>query len=447
MRQLRIIALRLWGTFAFVVAGAFAQSASTTNQDDWLRPTQSFNEQLPYWLRFSGQYRSRWEAKDGLSFSTGDDGYLLSRLWVGMQIRPTKWLTIFGQTQDARVFANNLIPSKPPYQNTFDIHQAYVRIGQRETGWADLEVGRQELALGSSRLIGVSHWLNTPRVFDAVRLGLHRDGVRVDLFSSSVVQNRDGVIDHHSQGDNVHGVFGSFYNVIPKAALEPYFFWRLESARFTPTEISKSGHLDEKTFGFRLIGSLPAHWDYETEMVKQLGSLGNNSIQAWAGYWTIGRRFEDMAGKPRPYIQYNYASGDNNPSDRTNGTFDQLYPSAHDRMGLADLIGWRNVRNLQVGLFLEQNRRWSWKFVYHNNWLATNRDGLYTASGALVVRPAMRDVSRYIGAELDAQANYRWNSALDFGVGYAHLFTGMFLNQTTDGKDFNYPYVVATYSF
>jgi hypothetical protein len=416
-------------------------------EENSFAPLEVLDERLPSWLQFSGEYRSRWEARAGQNFSTGDDGYLLSRLWLTTEIKPTEWLSFVGQMQDSRVFFNSLIPSRPTYQNTLDIHQAYVQVGQREKGWADLRVGRQELHFGGQRLIGYSHWSNSPRAFDAVRVGLHTDGIRVDLFSSSVVQAREGVVDHHSQGDDLHGAYGSLYHLLPHAVLEPYFFWRLENARLTPGEISRSGHLDEKTFGFRLVGGLPRSWNYEMEMAKQFGSLGLASIHSWAGYWSVGRKFKDVASEPRPFATYNYASGDKNPHDRTEGTFDQLYPSGHDKLGLADQIGWRNIHNMQFGMDLKPGTKWTLKLAYQHDWLASSRDGLYSTSGTFVVKPVARPVSTNVGQELDFQAKYSWNSALELGVGYAHFFTGEFLNQTTKGKDFNYPYAMLTCTF
>ena len=43
------------------------------------------------------------------------------------------------------------------------------------------------------------------------------------------------------------------------------------------------------------------------------------------------------------------ASGDANPADGIRGTFDQLYPTAHDKYGLADQVGWRNIHHVRVG--------------------------------------------------------------------------------------------------
>ena len=91
--------------------------------------------------------------------------------------------------------------------------------------------------------------------------------------------------------------------------------------------------------------------------------------------------------------------------------------------------------------------KWTLKFAYQRDWLTSSHDGLYGTSGTFVVKPVAASVSTDVGQELDLQAKYTWNRTVELGAGYAHFFTGEFLNQTTRGKDFNYPYCMLTYTF
>ncbi len=50
------------------------------------------------------------------------------------------------------------------------------------------------------------------------------------------------------------------------------------------------------------------------------------------------------------FVEYNYASGNKNPNGSTWGTHDQIYPSSHDKMDFGDQFGWRNIRDLRVGV-------------------------------------------------------------------------------------------------
>jgi len=129
----------------------------------------------------------------------------------------------FGEFQDAR--AVNLPVQGAGIRDEADIRQAYVRIGQ-EGGWWDVKAGRQKMAFGSERVIGAGEWGNTARVFDAVRLGIHHKNDRVDIFSSSVVVNNSKDLDHHMDGDNLHGVYGSFSSWLKGSKIEPYLLLR-----------------------------------------------------------------------------------------------------------------------------------------------------------------------------------------------------------------------------
>jgi hypothetical protein len=275
----------------------------------WLFPVQNLNQALPRWLRFGGEYRSRIESEDGIKYTTANDTYLLSRFRLNMTIQPAKWLSFFGETQDSRVFFNQHIPETLPYQNTWDIRQGYVHLGSSAEGWADVIVGRQVLAFGDERVIGPSDWVNAGRTFDAARLDLHQNGYRVSLFASSVVVGVDGAMDHHLAGKNLYGVYGSFKNAIPEVALEPYVLWRVAPANAGLPETASRGHLNETTTGLRVEGALPAAFDYGIEMDRQTRSLGQSSIRAWAGYWSLGRTFRSVSAAPRIFIESNYASG------------------------------------------------------------------------------------------------------------------------------------------
>jgi hypothetical protein len=48
--------------------------------------------------------------------------------------------------------------------------------------------------------------------------------------------------------------------------------------------------------------------------------------------------------------------------------------------------------------------------------------------------------SSHVGAELDLVVDYKENRHVSNGLGFAHLFTGRFLNESTEGKDYNNPF-------
>jgi hypothetical protein len=413
----------------------------------WLFPVERLNQALPRWLRFGGQFRTRFESEDGIKYATTNDVYLLTQFRFEVTIQPIKWLTFFGETQDSRVFFNQHVPDSVPYQNTWDIRQAYVEIGSPKEGWGDVIVGRQVLAFGDERVIGPSDWLNMGRTFDAARLDLHRTGYRVSLFASSVIVGVDGAMDHHLQGNNLYGVYGSITNAIPRATLEPYVLWRVAPANAGLPETADRGHLNEATVGLRVAGDLPAAFDYDIEMDWQAGSLGANSIRAWAGYWRLGRTFRGVSTAPRIFIESNYASGSRNPGRHTWGTFDQIYPSNHDKLDFADQFGRKNIQQVHAGVEETISRQWKLRQTYEDLWLATTHDAVYASSGAISIAADPNPASRHIGQEVDFIAQYQVDKRITTGFGYARLFSGRFLKTVSPGKDYGYPFVYLTYGF
>ena len=252
--------------------------------------SEKFNELLPSWLRFSGELRERFEGYTGGGFKANNSNdYDLQRVRLGMQLKPTSWMRFYFELQDARVFG--LDPSIPPYQNAADLFEAYVELGNQEGNGLTVKVGREQLSFGNNRFIGDSWWTNVSRTFDGVRAAYQVGRFRVDAFATSVVIVRDGVIDHHLEGNNLYGVYATTRDIVPHATLDVYQFWNLRPS--FALQGLKAGHLDEWTTGFRWVGALPLNLDYRTEMAYQWGALSVDKIRAWTGHWVAGYTFKN----------------------------------------------------------------------------------------------------------------------------------------------------------
>jgi hypothetical protein len=411
------------------------------------KPTDELNKELPTWLKFSGEFRGRLEGFTGGSFKPDtSDLYYLNRLRINLMIQPVNWIKVFAQTQDSRVFFKNQHPSAPPYQNTWDLRQGYLELGDSENGVLGIRTGRQEMIFGDQRLIGVSDWTNTTRTFDAVRVTLRpADGVRLDAFASSVVVPVDGTFDHHKAGDDLHGLYGGLTKLIPNAVIEPYELWRV-----SPRIKNESGvvaNLDEFTTGLRCVGKLPRGFDYGTEMDLQRGSLGSDQIRAWAGHWVAGYTIASLLYQPRLLVEYNYASGDDNPKDGIRGTFDQLYPSGHDKYGLTDQVGWKNMKDLRTGVEMKPAKRWKTSAIYNDWYLADPHDALYNSSATVIARNPAGVLATHVGQELDGQVSVALYATMQIAFGFGHIFPGEFLKVSTPGKSYNFPYFMYTYAF
>ena len=409
--------------------------------------SDELNQELPKWLRFNGEIRTRFEGLGGLGFKPdSSDAFLLTRLRLNMKVSPTSWMRFQFQAQDAQAMWRNAKPDAPPYEDTFDLRQGYVEFGNPDKPGFALRVGRQELFFGEQRLVGHLNWTNTARSFDAARLTMKYGKVKVDAFASAVVNLKDGTYNKSSGGNDLHGAYVSIDQWLPKATIEPYAFWRL--GRGTKTEAGAPGLLDRKVYGGRIVGKLPAHLDYGAEMVGQGGSVGTDSINAWAGHWVLAYTLPKVKKATRLVAEYNYASGDKSPLDGKQETFDQLYPTGHDKLGLSDQVGWRNIEDLRSGVEFKATKKLSMNAFYHSWWLASTKDALYNAAGAVLVsKDPTGNSGRFVGQEADIQATYALRPEFSLGGGYANVFPGTFLKNKTPGKAYRFSYVMATYSF
>lgn len=402
------------------------------------------NEVMPAWLRVRGEFRERMEGFDGAGFvEDRTDLYYLSRVRLNATITPSRLLSFQVQGQDARVARKTVGAVGAPFKAPIDLRMAFADVGDAKSRIA-ARVGRQELVFGEQRLVGHVSWLNAARTFDAAKVTFRAPAFSVDAFGASVVRIMDGAFDRSGNGNRFAGAYATAPKLIPLGSVEPYLFWRRdENLR---TETAAFGDLAQTTVGVRLAGRLPARLDYGVEMAMQRGSLGTDEVKAWAGHWQL-RETLPGAAAVRLTGEYNYASGDKNPADGVRGTFDQLYPTGHDKYGLADQIGWKNISHLRGGLEFTPVKGLPVTTNYHSWWLAETRDGVYTAGSAPLARVTSGASSRHVGQEIDVQVARALTPQLQLAAGYAHIFTGSFLKQATPGASYSHPYVMATYVF
>jgi len=395
------------------------------------------------WLQIRGEFRNRIEGVTGGGFKPDStDGYVLDRFRLNATFTAASTVKFVVQAQDARTFDKTSGGDAVPYRDTFDLRLAYGEFGGVENTF---RVGRQELLFGESRLIGPLPWTNTARSFDGARATITRKKFKFDAIAASVVTLRPEEFDKSGNGNMLYGFYGSSNSVIPNAIVEPYFFWRKSEG--LALERGGTGTLHQDTIGIRAVGKLPSDFDYGTEMAVQTGSVDADDVMAWAGHWVFGRTFTPISGRPRLFAEYNYASGDKDPKDGARGTFDQLYPTGHDKYGLADQVGWRNIEHLRGGVEIKPSSRWQLTGSYHTWWLAEASDALYNAGGAVVARSADGSAGRHVGQEVDTQAVFTYSPQLQIAGGYAYLMPSDFLQATTPGHSFGYSYLMVTYVF
>jgi len=399
-----------------------------------------------------GSLRLRYEWKQG--FALGKPGavdpqdYLLSQLRVHLNIHRGDAWRLFVEGQDARLnraFLHNTVDDVSDantFTDRFDLHQAYLDVGWGNQFGGKLRVGRQKFNLGRQRLVASLEWVNTARVWDAVRLSqrLGNQGRVLDLFASRLVPVR-------SRGFNTHALTGNrlldsqFYGAyltdkvsIAHSRAEIYYLLRRNT---------HAGDLVH-TYGLRYEYKNNG-WDADGEAMLQTGSYGFLRHCAYAAHVGAGRIiFPDW----HLGAAYNFGSGDSNPADSKHHTFDNLYPLNHAYYGYMDLFSLQNLHNAESVLTWKANPRNTFRFAYEGFWLAKASSDAWFNAGAGVVRHGVPGASPYVGSEVDITLASKFPT-LNFAtlVGFSHFFAGSFINQTGTSKDANFLFVQGKYRF
>ncbi len=425
-------------------------------------------DELPHWLSFTGELRSRTEDQTALNLVPGKGRfYELTRARSAVVIAPAKWLKGQIEFQDTHALGLPVRDVPANQRDTFDFFQTYADFSYKKS---DLFVGRQILRFGDERVIGPSDWTNNSRTWDGADLRIGGTN-RIDLFTTSVVQVHPTSLDTHGAGLTFHGAVGklswgkvgeekvstntTFHpqegNANPPRntfTVEPFVI-----VRALPRVRSLQGRFGsetEQTFGAYWEGALPYGFVLSGTGDLQRGSYSNDSIHAGAGIVRGGWVARRTQWQPHIEGEYDYATG--NPLRNANrvSTYDQLYPSNHNAFGLVDLFGFQNIKqdrlNLSATPIAKENSNLQALFQVESLHLATARDAVYNGTGAVLqVAPARGFRGDGIGTGFDASAKYIWRKSYVLNIGVGHFFSGTALTSTGKGAPLTLAYLQFTY--
>lgn len=242
------------------------------------------------YLTLGGEIRERYEYYQNSLWGRGpqdDNGYLLQRYMVHADAHVGDYFRIFTQFKSGLEDGRNGGP-RPTDRDDFDLNQAFldVRVPLSEADSLTLRAGRQELSYGSSRLVSFREGPNVRLSFDGVKVILKVSGWQVDAFAVKPVRTKTGVFDDDPDPEKS---FWGLYAVTPVSWLPGgnadlyYLGLDRKNASFDQGTANELRH----SVGTRIWGH-KAGWDYNLEVVYQLGSFGGGDIQAWTAASDVG---------------------------------------------------------------------------------------------------------------------------------------------------------------
>lgn len=426
---------------------------------------------LPKWLSVSVEQRTRYETMDGRlnANAKGGDQQIALQTDAFLEARFNHF-RIGGEFLDARQLgADSGSGVNNTHVDEADFIQGYFAWADQNAFYSGLgtEViaGRQSLNFGSRRLIARNAMRNTINSFDGLRLRVLDYGnwqfnafatMPVNRYPTNATTILNGDHDFDTADGKIwfSGGFLEMYNVAFGINAEAYLYHLDEG------DSAKSQTKNRRYFtpGMRFyLKPAKGQFDFQSESIGQIGTVRATAAatdgkdldhEAWYQHVDVGYTF-DMAWKPRFAVEYDYASGDKNPTDGNDERFDTLYGARRFEFGATGIYGAFarsniNAPGYRVGFTPHSDVQVGLSHRFY--WLAESKDS-WTSAG---LQDKTGKTDDYIGHQIELTTRWDVNSSLNFETGWAHLLKGEFAKnapKAPDTQDVDYFYVQSMLRF
>jgi hypothetical protein len=353
-------------------------------------------------LSLGGELRIRAEVTGDLDLgqSAAREQALLTRALLHADLRVGTGLRVFAQLGSTSA-TGRAGGDGATDEDRLDLTQGFVDLSAPlARGQATLRAGRQEVALGSSRLVSVRESPNVRRSFDGARILWRTDQASLDILYLQPVAIGRGAFDDRT--DSAQALWGA-YATIPlgrEAGLDIYYLGlRRRDAVFAQGTARERRH----SLGARLFGtSGPLDWDLEA--VRQFGPFGRDDIRAWTIASDVGWTFQALPWSPRLAIKADIASGDPDPGDDRLGTFNALYPKL-PYFTEAGLVAPANIMDLHPTVTASPTKAVELTAGANLLWRHRRADAFYAPPLPPVT--AFIGPSRFVGTQLELAAAWQ----------------------------------------
>lgn len=400
-------------------------------------------------LATGGEFRFRYFNEVNSRLSGKDNVYDLMRVRVFGDIWYQDKFRVFVEGITAQDFRYN--PKLAPLlidRNNGDLLNAFVDVkllnDMYDVPWY-VRAGRQELVLGSQRLISGLDWANTLRTFDGVRAFRHGEKFDVDVFWSRPVIPNPSILDQSDPRQNFAGVWTE-YRPTKTQALDIYYLYldntnTYSLATKTPAPVGQFpvAPYNVSTIGYRYSGNAEFNKKilFDSENAIQFGhsNFAHSGLFAGASTTGLGYNFSEVPMNPTVWAYFDYASGSADLKAGQQSTFNQLYPFGHYYFGGIDYFGRQNIMDLNFHGYLYPTNWLTLNAQLHLLQLSSATDALYNAGGQILRYDPTGKAGRNLGQELSFVANFHISTRQDIFLAYAHLFEGDFLKATGPGSN------------
>jgi len=404
------------------------------------------NETIGRYASVGGEMRQRYEYTRNPTFGQDpqdDHGVWLQRYSIYGDLHWNAHVRAVAELQSVLSDGRAGGPG-PTDENRATVENAFLELsGTSPVGASIVRLGRQELQLGSARLVSVRDGPNLRRTFDGVRFIEQSQRWTLNLLAVRPRNDDPGSFDDSTDDDkSLWGVYGtrSFHGRV-KGGVDVYYLgYRNDEAEFA----QGSGVERRQTLGMRLFGMVDGwHWNWEPMI--QFGRFAGADIRAWTVASETGYTWSRVRWQPDLTLSANVASGDRDASDPDLETFNPLFPRG-TYFSEDAVLGPLNFYNAHLFFTLHLSPSWSLTTDYNLYWRLSDDDGVYGPSGHLVRPPLGSDANAVAGA-LTLTSEWRLGPHWTLTAIHTELSPKEFISETGPSETEHFTELTARWRF
>jgi hypothetical protein len=371
------------------------------------------------------------------------DNYLLQRYLFGADVRGPR-ARFFAELQSG-IINGRLRSPRPTDRNTLDVHQAFVEWRQpvRQHHSFSVKAGRQELAIGSTRLISASPGLNVKRSFDGVALAVRASSWKFAAAGAQLVGLNSGTFDDRAD-------FNQLFWGAAVARRSPRFERGELGAYYLGVDRTLSQYA--QGFGPELRHTIGVKWTaagarltFNYDGLFQWGDFRDAPIRAW-GFATETAYALGLGGwRPRLSVRADTASGDSDPADPKLEAFNPLFPG-NSYSGAVGLLGPTNLTDFTPGLTFSPKRTLTIGLEAPSYWRTSVADGVYGTDLRVLIPPGVLR-GRYVGTNPGVVVVWQATPHWQFQGAITRFLSGSALDGTFVSSGFGFYSASSVYRF
>ena len=366
----------------------------------------------------SGEYLARFRHTEGLDYAPGNvKNFVRHRARLGLRFTYGEELAAFVQLQDVRTWGEETDTLNDYSANGLDLHQGWLEIGLCDD--IKLRIGRQEIGYLNHRLIGNVGFFEQARSFDGVRFMavVLDERLVLDAFYARV---RDQLPPESQTADDLFA-WTARYDL---GVFQPALIGVLDLNSATDRVRYTQGLMLQADFAFGLKLSFEGY-------LQAGGATIEDADVSYLAWMTATRaRFTLVDSDVAPFLEIfvETLSGDDDPTDGDEKTFDTLFATNHRFYGEADVFlnipahtGKRGLLDVGASFGMKLGEKATAQIAFHH----------FAAMDA-------RDGDSDFGQEVDVTFGWKPNPYLNLDLNYSLIVPGALLAADGDVEHFIY---------